>query len=631
MLLKKYIIFYLFYLLFGWQTSATANSEVRDDRHTAADLLFSQPTDNSDPFQVRAIEEENTEAFKHSPSLQIYQGQPTANQLGDGQFLFKITNRLFFLDTTEAATSVYTDASIAWGVTDNLELTLDYQRVDSGSGLVQGRFNTDRAGEDAGFDEFTLEAKQRIWSNEDESQALSAVVSLSNANRGVRFFDTDGNLVKQDAVESIIPTIQVPFTYSTDGWQFSIIPSIAFFRDDSAAYFFRPPNSNESFGTTFGFAGAISYNIDPRLTLWGDAFIPFTGNNSVDRTSGEPNKAIAFNFGLRYLLNPRLAFDIFASNTLGDTGALALTAEEDDIGFGVGVTFMPDFIDTNRKVPASFDEDEAAEKIETPLIRGGFGLFDGGTLSANNFLLDIQGGSSNIASSLRYGMLDDLEINLFIDYVFGDTDESEQGIGGKIRFLNQSAGNPVTLSLAASFSQTNEPFLNFFNNDKNAFAASGLDKTAPLLFKEDDQNFGRLFIVNVSLPIHYQFDSGAAVWVTPTVGYVQRIGVEIAGFDFGASLPLTNDLEAIGEIGYNFAGNGNAFGDDRNSLEDSIPWTVGLRWDLANILGWEKATAKGSPQLEFYVTNRVGSSSWHQLRVREGDSPAVGVGISIPF
>jgi hypothetical protein len=629
MLPKKYIIFHLFYLLLGWQTAATANSEVGDDRRNAADLLISQPKDNLDPFPSQKIAQENTEAFKHSPTLQIYQGQPTANQLRDGQFLFKITNRLFFLNTTEAATSVYTDASIAWGVTDSLELTLDYQRVDSGSGLVQGRFNTDRAGEDAGFDEFTLEAKQRIWTNEDESQALSAVISLSNANRGVRFTEADGTLVEQDAVESIIPTIQTPFTYSTGDWQFSLIPSIAFFRDDSAAYFFRPPDSTESFGTTFGVAGAVSYKIDPRLTLWGDAFIPVTGNNSVDRTSGEPSKALAFNFGLRYLLNPRLAFDVFASNTLGDTGALALTAEENDIGFGVGVTFMPDFINANRQIPSSFNTD--TEKIATPLIHGGFGFFDGGTLSANNFLLNIQGGSSNIASSLRYGMLDDLEINLFVDYVFGDTDESEQGIGGKIRFLNQAAGNPFTLSLAASFSQTNEPFLNFFNNDKNAFDASGLDKTAPFLFKEDDQFLGRLFIVSVSLPIHYQFDSGAAIWLTPTVGYVQRIGAEIAGFDVGASLPLTDDLEAIGEIGYNFVGNGNAFSDDSNILEDSIPWTVGLRWDLANILGWEKATAAGSPQLEFYVTNRVGSSAWHQLRVREGNSPAVGVGISIPF
>jgi hypothetical protein len=625
MLLKKYIIFNLFYLLFGWQVAAVANSDLQGDRPTAVDLLISQPLDNIDPFPSQVPEEENSEAFKQSPTLQIYQGQPTANQLGDGQFLFKITNRLFFLDTTEAATSVYTDASIAWGVTDGLELTLDYQRVDSGSGLVQGRFNTDRAGEDAKFDEFTLEAKQRLWQNEEESQALSAVVSLSNANRGVRFVEANGTLVKQDAVESIIPTIQVPFTLSTGDWQFSLIPSVAFFRDDSAAYFFRPPNSTESFGTTFGFAGAISYKIDSRLTLWGDAFIPVTGNNSVDRTSGEPSKALAFNLGLRYLLNPRLAFDLFASNTLGDTGALALTAESDDFGFGVSVTFMPDFINANRQIPASFD----AEAIITPTVDGGFGFFDGGTLSANNFLFQIQGGNSNIASSLRYGMLDDLEINLFIDYVFGDTDESEQGIGGKIRFLNQAAGNPVTLSLAASFSQTNEPFLNFFGNDKNAFNQSGLDKTAPFLLKEDDQIVGRLFIVTVSLPIHYQFDSGAALWVTPIVGYVQRIGVEIAGFDFGASFPLTGSLDVIGEIGYNFAGNGNAF--IGNSLDDTIPWSVGLRWDLANILGWETATEVGNPQLEFYVTNRVGATTWHQLRVREQDSTAVGVGLSIPF
>lgn len=625
MLPKKYIIYYSFYLLFGWQVAAVANPELQDDRPTAADLLISQPIDNSDTIPSPVVEEEHSEEFKPDSTLQIYQGQPTANQLGDGQLLFKVTNRLFFLESAEVETSINTNAAISWGVTDNLELTLDYQKVDSGSGLVQGRFNADRNGGDARFEDFTLEAKQRLWQNEDESQALSAVASLSYGNRGFKFFEDDGTIISQGSVESVIPTFQVPFTLSTGNWQFSIIPSLAFFRDDSAGYLFRLPNSQESFGTNFGFAGAISYKIDPRLTLWGDAFMPVVGNNSVDRTSGEPSQAIAFNLGLRYLLNPRLAFDLFASNTIGDTGALALTAEADDIGFGVGVTFMPDFINANSQIQDSFDE----KKLEAPQIDGGFGFFDGGTLAANRFLFQIQGGNSNIASSLRYGMLDDLEIGLFVDYVFGDVDESEQGLSGKIRFLSQAAGNPLTVSIAASLSQTNEPFLNFFNNELNSFNQSGLEKNAPFVFKKDDQNLGRLFIVTVSFPIHYQFDSGVALWVTPILGYVQRIGTEIAGFDFGASFPLTQDLDVIGEIGYNFAGNGNAF--IGNTLDDAIPWSVGLRWDLANILGWEEGTDKSSPQLEFYLTNRVGATTWHQLRVREQDSTAIGVGLSIPF
>jgi hypothetical protein len=85
----------------------------------------------------------------------------------------------------------------------------------------------------------------------------------------------------------------------------------------------------------------------------------------------------------------------------------------------------------------------------------------------------------------------------------------------------------------------------------------------------------------------------------------------------------------VGEIGVNFAGEGNAFVGDQ--LVNVIPWTAALRVDLSRLLGLPLESNPNHAQLEFYVTNRVGFSTWHQLRVRDDNDLAIGVGILIPF
>jgi hypothetical protein len=66
-------------------------------------------------------------------------------------------------------------------------------------------------------------------------------------------------------------------------------------------------------------------------------------------------------------------------------------------------------------------------------------------------------------------------------------------------------------------------------------------------------------------------------------------------------------------------------------LEDRIPWTVSLRWTPLSLFGLETQEDNSNPQLELYLTNRVGSSTWHQLRVRDENEMAVGVGLNLPF
>lgn len=549
--------------------------------------------------------------------------QPTGEYLRQGEFTLNVYNRLYFPPnyienaTFDSDTGAYPTFGFSWGITDNLQLSLQFQQIDSGSPGRQGDFESLRRPAD---DEIAIEIKQKLWENAAETLNLSGVVSVGWGNRDF-VFTRPGQRV-EESNNSIVPAIQLPFSAAIgDRWRFTLSPTLAFFGDESASFYHRLPIDDPgSFGTTFGFAGAISFAVTPELILWGDAFVPVAGNNSISRESGKPDTAVGFNAGLRYLVNPQLAVDVFASNTQGNKGPLALTADRDLVSFGAGVVFMPDFFGANRR---------NRESQESPLTTDGLGFLDGGTLNSGQFALNLQAGIPGISTAIRYGFVEDFEGGIYLDYTFGSIDESEQGLSAKIRFLNQAKGAPLTASLAVTLSQTNQKFINFYENNRDEFNERGLENNLPFLLNQDDLVNGQLNIFTVSIPLNYQFENGAAVWLTPTLGYVQRMGTEIAGFNAGGAFPIARDFSLIGEVGANFVGPGNAFiGDSR---ENAIPWTFALRWDPSAIFGIERDEVRYRPYVDLFLTNRVGSSPWHQLRVRDQDRLAIGVGVSIPF
>ncbi|OKH22059.1 hypothetical protein NIES593_14090 [Hydrococcus rivularis NIES-593] len=567
-----------------------------------------------------------------SPLTRISPMQPTAEHLGQGEFVFNFRNRVYFLPEyvenglLEADTGAYPNLGFSWGITDNTELTFEYQRVDSASPARQGDFIAILDADE----ELSLDLKQQFWENSSGTLALSGVLSLSWGNRDFIFSSRqDGRLVERRDSEDLVVGLQFPFTATIDDrLRFTISPTLAFFPEENAMFYSRLPIDDPgSFGTTFGFTGAVSYRFGSRIILWGDAFIPVAGNNSISRESGKPDQAMAYNVGLRYLVNPRIGLDVFASNAQGSVGPLSLTADRDLMALGAAIVFMPDFIGANRRYADSFGQSNP--EADTRITTDGFGFFDGGTLPSGKFLFNLQGGSQGILTSLRYGLLKDLEVGVYLDYVFGEVDESEQGFSGKVRLLNQADGAPFTASLAGTYGLTNQPFANFRANDRNEFDNLGLSKEVPLIFQGDSDAKSQLYLITLSLPLHYEFDGGAAVWLTPVWGYAQRLGTEIAGFSLGGSIPLASDLSLIGEIGANFVNPGNAFLDDER--KNVIPWSVGIRWDPSALLGLKPNENGNSPKLEVYLTNRVGSSTWHQLRGRDQDELGVGVGLSIPF
>jgi len=575
-----------------------------------------------------------SDAVTSTPAALLQSRHPvltTAEQLRQGEVVTSLRYRQSFPSETgrDVGLTGQPTFGISWGITNNLEITLDAQTVDNGGPFRQGpfsalRINPDNTGPNF-FQEFTLQAKQRVWQNQAGTQALSGVVAatLGNAGRPFRFSDSTG-FVSSGTNNEVVTSLELPFTIRTDNrWQFTLSPKVAFLPEDNALYFNRPPvEESGSFGTTFGLAGGASYRLNPRLILWGDAFVPLSGNNTINRDTGLPARTVAFNAGLRYLVNPRLATDLFVSNTLGNTGPLSIVADRDFPSVGFGVTYLPGITSANRRSPQHF----GSTQQPPPNTPAGFGLLDGGTVPNQQLLLSLHGGGQGLLTGIRYGLLDDLEIGAFLDSIPGTVDESQLGFSGKIRFLHQADGDPFTLSGLVTAARSNNVLVNLINNHRNEFEERGLKKGG---FAFSNEREGELFIITLSTPMHYQFKGGSAIWLTPTLGFVQRNGLQVAGFNVGGSFPLAKNLDAIAEAGLDLSGKGNAFiGNNRDTV---IPWTVGLRWQPASLLGISDKDALSGLQVEAYVTNRVGSTPFDSLRVRADNETAVGFGVVLPI
>jgi hypothetical protein len=571
-----------------------------------------------------------------TPLGEILLSQPTANHLSKGEVIINLDTRSFFfpdlvrgaVDNSDSAVNFNT--GFTWGISDELQLSLQFQHVDSSSPVKQGEFTSERTEDN----EAALELKQRIWQNQSSdpkarrkpNRSLSGIVAASWGTRGFMF--TQAGTMTEINNRDVFVSLAVPFTADVgDRWQFSFTPTVAFFKDESAVFFRRLPNDeNSSFGTVLGLGAGVSYRLNERLVLVSDVFLPLTGNNSINRDSGEPDRAIVYNAGIRYLKNPQLAVDLYATNTFASFAPLSLTGDRDFLGLGANVRFMPDALPANRKYSELANTKNKPESLTTD----GVAFFDGGTLPSGKLALNLQAGSQGILTAVRYGLLRDFEGVIFLDYVSGEVDESEQGIGAKVRLLNQQENSPITLSAAGTVSLTNEPFINFVNNDADTFADRNLDKTVPIFTPGgDDGSNGKLIILTAALPIHYKINRNAAVWFTPILGYAQRQGLEIGGFNLGGAIAITEELSLTAEVGANLVGEGNSFSDGR--LADKIPWTTGVRWQPSFLVGKQPTTDNSNPYLELYLTNRVGSSTWHQLRVREDNSLGVGVGLFLPL
>jgi hypothetical protein len=180
-----------------------------------------------------------------SPLTRISPMQPTAEHLEQGEVVINVRTRTFFLpdfvdsELLDADTGTYPNLGFTWGITDNTELTLEYQRVDSASPARQGDFIAILDADE----EISLDLKQQFWENSSQTLAISGVLSLSYGNRDFIFSDRQtGSLVERKDTEGLVVGLQAPFTATIDDrLRFTVSPTLAFFSDENALFYSTPP------------------------------------------------------------------------------------------------------------------------------------------------------------------------------------------------------------------------------------------------------------------------------------------------------------------------------------------------------------------------------------------------------
>ena len=577
-------------------------------------------------------------------------GLVTAEHLRTGELVQTQLVRLF-IPERGVNDDLYANQSnqTIWGLSDDIELTLDLQGVNGSVPGIQGPFAVERrVGVNNGnlFQDFSLLGKVRLGTIFGGQTSVVAGLTASRPQFTFRL----GNVIVEERRQDgtvLTPSLEVPLTFkSYDGrYAFTVSPKFVWFPEDSNLY----TPVNPFFGGSFGFTAAVAFggtlSLSPRFQLRADVAPVLIGNNTVDRESGRPSRVLPFNAGVRFLVNPRIALDVFATNTFGNSGGPGLAAFSDNIGWGVSLASLPEsvlsFIDVpgNRRFAESFNMDVPKERRRV-YVPASFDLLDGSTIPGGSTRFALQASTGPISTAVRLGTLDDFELGFFANFAPAGVDESDGGTMTKIRFLHQPSGDPFTLSALFTLGRTSSRLCNFINGTRDGLeravtgqpsACPGVPGVTPAgdrgpispnLFGLVTENVGELIVLTLSLPAQYTFDNGASVWFNPKFAYIQRAGDRspLLGASIGGSLPVFPGFEVVAQVTPIFRGD-NAFVGD--SLTRLLPWQAGVRFSPAGILG--------PVSLSLYATNSVGLSPYQSLRVRADNEVSVGLGLQMAF
>ncbi len=574
------------------------------------------------------------------------QGLESGALLKQGEFLQTQIFRVFKPsgqdddDVFQNTSNLYT-----YGVSDSFEISADLQGQDNNSPGTAGdylieRFAPDSGNTSNGFQEYTFQGKFRLTDTEEFKSSL--VVSATVGTRAFRITSLKDQIYafEQSYGMSPTPVIEFPMTWlQGESGAFTINPKVAFFPEDNAGFVVVNPKVGGSFGTTVGLGLGTTQRVTDRIQFRGDLTAILSGNNAVSPTTGIPVATTVYNAGVRYLVNPRLGLDLFASNAYGNTGTGAMTGRIGDFGVGAALTLIPDRfyianLTANQKFDKTFDL-KASEAQRKNFVPSHFGFLDGGTVPEGQSYVQLRTTSNGVLASIRTGNFDDLETGVYANFTASSIDESEAGTSTKIRFLNQAAGDPVTFSGVFTLGRTSARLLNLQRSSRTAidraedpFQAGIGDRgpIAPNLLGLFTERSGETLILSLSAPIE-QVQPGYSWWINPKYTYVQRAPeISLVGISLGGSVKLGEDLTIMAEVTPLLDGKNVLIGETSTTR---LPWSLGLRLGTEGIFNWVPSFAKAT-SMDLYVTNTLGASPYQSMRVNVDNALTVGLGFNFP-
>jgi hypothetical protein len=517
-----------------------------------------EPEREKKPVYFSSTEAKDLEPEKKPSPLQLPPTRlvnlETANQLPQGTFQLTAGTHQASPGSSSSPTGTGYQtyyARIDWGATDKLQLGFAIDFFDDPiTREINGKFPE--------LTEASFAPNFKYQLHKDEKLAIGVTGSLElfRLSTSPGLFNSGR---EKTADLYTIGSLQVPFSYKFNPKiQLHLTPGVAVFPDKV--------RGTDFFGSFFNIGTGISWQPSDRLSLFANANFPVgSGGNTFNSKDSSISKKVLWTLGGQYAFNPRAAVEGYITNSFGGaptTSLLAFIPDGDDVLVGANVKYLFDF---GQNYASSFRK----KKLLPLSNRDKSLLLDGLTLSSANTLppdtILLRGGlDSNGGSRLHfsYGLANDLQLELPGEQFGGGdtlslTETAGPGVkfgpGAKLRFLDQSQGDPFSLSVK-------------------------------LLGTRDFGKRPRLGTLFAEIPVTYQTNSQTAFFFNPKGAFNGQI--TRVGFGLGVNYAVSNNLQLIGEFTPVFTG------------QRSV-WSTGVRY----------FEAKSNLGLDVYASNAIGQTA----------------------
>ncbi|MCH9056022.1 hypothetical protein L5220_08935 [Synechococcus sp. PCC 6716] len=345
--------------------------------------------------------------------------------------------------------------SIDYAFNDRLQLSISGNYFDDPLGrLVNGLQPNVQLGAIAGG------LKYQVYRNDTVAVALAGSVEAVRVRSDNFLFVPGADVV---GTWTVAASLQAPITYTLNPqlqWHFT--PNLTYFPDTIN-------NGADFYGTNFNFATGLSWQPHPRFNLFADLNMPVgPGGNAVRSSNGAIVNLPVWSAGFRLLVNPSVSLDLAATNAFGITPAtrtLAFLPGADQVGVmaglsytpNIGPDFAPPFLASFRRGPRQPLSDR-----DRQLILDGITLTSASTLDPGMFRFKGNTGTVGTGVNVGVGLAYDAQFAVAIEqFERGETlienlnysGNLQLGLAAKLRFLDQTQGDPFSLAFQGSFNR----------------------------------------------------------------------------------------------------------------------------------------------------------------------------------
>lgn len=329
----------------------------------------------------------------------------------------------------------------------------------------------------------------------------------------------------------IVGSLQSPLTWSFDNdgrlqWHFT--PSITVLPNTFTG-------GQPFYGTNFNVGTGFSWKFNQQVSMFGDITVPLgPGHNAINPANGQLYITPVWSGGFRFLVNPAVGVDLYATNAFGTTPTLRTLVFPPDgasVSFGAGLTYTPEF--GQNFLPSFRDRPRVPlTERDRQLLLNGFTIVTADTLLPEMIRIHGNFGGVGNGGSVAIGLAYDTQLEIYLENPEDGVSlrpgvnynrDLNFGVGAKVRFLDQSQGDPLSVGVYGAYN--------------------------PIAFSSQEtlnQGFPLTAHAVLQIPMNYRPIPSLALFFNPKAALMSGREVPV-GLGFGANFEIFEGLQLIAE------------------------------------------------------------------------------------